>query len=50
MNILFNGLSICLSMSHLIHEIFADYVVTKRVKIIKKRHNLKREDIFHKLP
>ena len=36
-------------MSHLIHEIFADYVITKRVKIIKKRHNLRREDVFLKL-
>ena len=39
------GLSIWSSMSHLIHEIFADDVITERVKIIKKRHNLRKEDI-----
>ena len=43
------SLSIWSSMSHLIHEIFADDVITQCVKIIKKRDNLRREDIFLRL-
>ena len=43
------SLSIWSSMSHLIHEIFADDVITQCVKIIKKRNNLRREDIFLRL-
>lgn len=37
-------LSIWSSTPHLIHEIFADDVITQCVKIIKKRHNLRKED------
>ena len=36
-------------MPYLIHEIFADDVITQCVKIIEKRHNLRKEDIFLRL-
>lgn len=42
-------LSIWSSTPHLIHEIFADDVITQCVKIIKKRHNLRKEDISLRL-